>query len=93
MGRIRIIQVARNAGFTISETRAFLTGYPSSTIPSARWQKLAERKIQELDLRIAEVMKMKTLLESSFHCRCPSIEDCERFMAAGAAPPGTSIGR
>jgi MerR family redox-sensitive transcriptional activator SoxR len=85
MGRIRIIQVARNAGFTISETRAFLTGYPSSTIPSARWQKLAERKIQELDLRIAEVMKMKTLLESSFHCRCPSIEDCERLMAAGKA--------
>jgi MerR family redox-sensitive transcriptional activator SoxR len=83
MGRIRIIQVARDAGFTISETRAFLTGFPSSAIPSARWQKLAQRKLAELDLRITQVMKMKALLQSSFHCSCRTIEDCERLMTAG----------
>lgn len=83
MGRIRIIQVARDAGFTISETRAFLSGFPSSAIPSARWQKLAQRKLAELDLRITQVMKMKALLQSSFHCSCRTIEDCERLMTAG----------
>jgi MerR family transcriptional regulator, redox-sensitive transcriptional activator SoxR len=83
MGRIRIIQVARDAGFTISETRAFLTGFPSSAIPSSRWQKLAQRKLAELDLRITQVMKMKALLQSSFHCSCRTIEDCERLMTAG----------
>jgi MerR family transcriptional regulator, redox-sensitive transcriptional activator SoxR len=86
MGRIRIIQVARQAGFTIAETRAFLSGFPSSTAPSARWQKLAQRKLQELDLRITQVMQMKTLLQSSFHCGCRSIEDCERLMTAGKRP-------
>ena len=83
MGRIRIIKVARDAGFTISETRAFLSGFPSSATPSARWQQLAERKLEELNLRITQVMKMKALLQSSFHCRCRTIEDCERLMAAG----------
>jgi MerR family redox-sensitive transcriptional activator SoxR len=83
MGRIRVIQVARDAGFTISETRAFLSGFPSSAIPSARWQKLAQRKLAELDLRITQVMKMKALLQSSFHCNCRTIEDCERLMTAG----------
>ena len=86
MGRIRIIQVARDAGFTISETRAFLSGFPGSTIPSARWQKLAERKLQELDLRITQVVKMKKLLQSSFHCGCRTIEECERLMTAGETP-------
>jgi DNA-binding transcriptional MerR regulator len=83
MGRIRIIRVARDAGFTISETRAFLTGFPSSAIPSARWQKLAQRKLAELDLRITQVMKMKALLQASFQCSCRTIEDCERLMTAG----------
>ena len=80
MARIRIIRLARDAGFTISETRTFLSGYPTSAIPSTRWQKLAERKIQELDLHLAQVMKMKTLLKSSFRCGCRTIEDCERMM-------------
>jgi MerR family redox-sensitive transcriptional activator SoxR len=83
MGRIKIIQVARDAGFTISETRVFLTGFPSSATPSARWRELAERKLEELNLRITQVMKMKTLLQSSFHCGCRTIEDCERLMTAG----------
>jgi MerR family redox-sensitive transcriptional activator SoxR len=83
MGRIKIIQVARDAGFTISETRVFLTGFPSSATPSSRWRELAERKLEELNLRITQVMKMKTLLQSSFHCSCRTIEDCERLMTAG----------
>jgi MerR family redox-sensitive transcriptional activator SoxR len=33
MGRIRIIQVARDAGFTISETRAFFSGFPGEHHP------------------------------------------------------------
>jgi hypothetical protein len=44
---------------------------------------LAQSKLAELDLRITQVMKMKALLQSSFHCTCRTIEDCERLMAAG----------
>jgi MerR family transcriptional regulator, redox-sensitive transcriptional activator SoxR len=80
MGRIRIIQLAREAGFTIAETRTFIKNYPTGAIPSVRWQKLADRKLQEIDALIARATRMKTLLRSSFKCSCLTIEDCERLV-------------
>jgi DNA-binding transcriptional MerR regulator len=53
MGRIRIIQLARDAGFSIAETRTFISSHPGGGIPSVRWQILADRKIQEIDALIA----------------------------------------
>ena len=80
MGRIRIIRLARDAGFSIAETRAFISNHPSGSIPSTRWQSLADRKIEEMDALIARATQMKSLLRSSFKCGCPTIEDCERLM-------------
>jgi MerR family redox-sensitive transcriptional activator SoxR len=78
MGRIRIIQLARSAGFSIAETRTFISSHPSGSIPSSRWQTLADRKIQEMDALIVRATEMKGLLRSSFKCSCRTIEDCER---------------
>jgi hypothetical protein len=58
-----------------------------------RWQKLAERKIQELDALIARVMQMKTLLKSSFQCGCSRIEDCEQIMRDNSRAAPGSVGR
>jgi MerR family transcriptional regulator, redox-sensitive transcriptional activator SoxR len=52
MGRIGIIQLARSAGFSVVETRTFVTNYQSGSIPSARWQAVADRKVQEMDALI-----------------------------------------
>jgi MerR family redox-sensitive transcriptional activator SoxR len=95
LGRIRIIRRARDAGFSIAETRTFLTGYPTAAIPSMRWRKLAEGKIQELDGVIKRAVQMKALLKSSFRCGCLRIEDCEQIIrdnsraatASGDRPP------
>jgi MerR family redox-sensitive transcriptional activator SoxR len=81
LGRIRMIQIARQAGFSISETRLFLTGFTAVTAPSARWKALAERKLVQLNALVARVDTMKTLLESSFRCDCRRIEDCEQAIA------------
>jgi MerR family redox-sensitive transcriptional activator SoxR len=86
MGRIRIIQLARDAGFSIAETRTFISSHPSGSIPSTRWQILADRKIQEMDALIARAPEMKSLLKSSFKCGCSTIEDCERLMLARKPP-------
>jgi MerR family redox-sensitive transcriptional activator SoxR len=80
MGRIRIIQFARDAGFTIAEIRTFINSYPTGASPSVRWQALAERKLQEIDALIARATRMKTLLRSGFKCSCLTIEDCERLV-------------
>ena len=80
--RLRIIQLARDAGFSIAETRTFLSGFPPGTTPAARWRALAERKLAELETQAQRIERMRTLLESSFHCGCLRIEDCERAIAA-----------
>jgi MerR family redox-sensitive transcriptional activator SoxR len=80
MGRIRVIQLARSAGFSIAETREFLSNYPSDSNPSARWEKMADRKIREIDALIARGTQMKVLLRSSFKCRCTTIAECERLI-------------
>ena len=79
--RLKIIQLAREAGFTIAETRTFLSGFSQATTPAARWRALAERKLAELDLQAQRLARMRELLESSFHCGCLRIEDCERAIA------------
>ena len=84
--RLRIIQLARDAGFTIAETRTFLSGFSQATPPAARWRALAERKLAELDAQTLRIARMKTLLESSFRCGCLRIEDCERAIAACDVP-------
>src|ERR1700683_5031024 len=49
LGRIRIILLARDAGFSISETRTFLNGFPVGTRPALRWRAMAKSKLAELD--------------------------------------------
>jgi DNA-binding transcriptional MerR regulator len=78
LGRIRIILLARDAGFSIKETKTFLSGYPASTAPAQRWRVLADQKLQELDAQMNRLTQMKSLLNDSFRCRCQSLQDCER---------------
>jgi DNA-binding transcriptional MerR regulator len=82
LGRLRIILLARDAGFTVSETRTFLSGFPLGTTPAARWRAMAKQKLAELDALVARVADMKLILEASFNCECRQLEDCERLVAA-----------
>jgi MerR family transcriptional regulator, redox-sensitive transcriptional activator SoxR len=81
LGRIRIILLARDAGFSIRETRAFLTGWTAGKTPSMRWREMATRKAAELNELLARVAEMKSILEVSFRCECRQLEDCERLLA------------
>ena len=88
LGRIRVILLALDAGFTVKETRTFLSGYPLTTTPAERWRTLAVKKIGELDAQMARLSQMKSILNDSFQCRCTRIEDCEKFM-----PPSNRVPR
>jgi DNA-binding transcriptional MerR regulator len=82
LGRVRIILLARDAGFSISETRTFLNGFPIGTKPALRWRAMAKRKIAELDELTARLSQMRSILDASFHCECRRLEECERLIAA-----------
>jgi MerR family redox-sensitive transcriptional activator SoxR len=90
VGRLKIIQLCRDAGFTISETRTFLTGFSTAATPATRWRSLAERKLNEISSLMTQLTRMKGLLESSFHCGCLRIEDCERAFAKQNRPGAVS---
>ena len=89
-GRIYVIKAALDAGFTIAEARLFLSGFSRETPPAARWHALASRKLDEVNALMERAQRMKVLLETSFHCGCPRLEDCERLIRAarraGAMP-------
>jgi MerR family redox-sensitive transcriptional activator SoxR len=80
LGRIRIILLALDAGFTVKETRTFLSGYPLTTAPAERWRALAAKKLVELDTQITRLAQMKSILNDSFQSRCVRIEECEKYM-------------
>ena len=82
LGRIRIILLARDAGFSVSETRTFLNGFPVGTKPALRWRAMAKRKLAELEELTARLSQMRSILNASFNCECQRLEDCERLIAA-----------
>ena len=81
LGRIAVVALALRAGFTIAETRLFISGFSPSARPSERWRELAERKLVALDAEATRIAFMKALLEASFPCECPTLDVCERLIA------------
>jgi DNA-binding transcriptional MerR regulator len=86
IGRLRLLQVAREAGFSIAETRTFVAGFSATTPPAIRWRTLAKRKLEEIEAQMSQLERMKVLLESGFHCQCLSIEDCARIIGTAPLP-------
>lgn len=86
IGRVRLVQLAREAGFTVVEIRAFLSGFSATTPPTVRWRTLTERKLAEIEAQMQQLERMKALLQSSFDCRCLSIDECARLMGELPSP-------
>ena len=80
IGRVRLLQFAREAGFSIAETRTFVAGFSTTMRPAIRWRTLAARKLEEIEQQMRRLRHMKALLRSGFHCQCLSIEDCAKII-------------
>ena len=46
---LALVTLAREAGFTMAETRQLVAGFEPGTPPAARWHALAARKLAEID--------------------------------------------
>jgi MerR family redox-sensitive transcriptional activator SoxR len=71
-----IIEFAKETGFTLSEIRLLIHGFPETTPASARWKKMAREKIRELDILLAKTKAMRDMLEAMMSCRCRKLEQC-----------------
>lgn len=85
LDRLALIALAKGAGFTISETRQLLRGVSRRTPPGPRWRAQAQKKLAEVEGRLAEAERMRSVLRKMMGCECPTFEDCTRAASAGNA--------
>jgi DNA-binding transcriptional MerR regulator len=83
VARLAVIRLAKGAGFSVAEVKKLLGGFARRTPPGERWRTLGERKLAQLDERIAEAERMKRLLRAVMRCECPTLADCSRALSAG----------
>ena len=95
VAHLRVVQLARDAGFTLAEIRRLVTEFGAS-----RWRRLAERKLDEVRAATERLAAMTLLLQKLLTCQCPDIEFCGRVIAktrptkkTGAARPVPNPGR
>lgn len=88
---LAIIQVAKEAGFTLAEVRTLLDGFSQDVQPSARWKSLAREKLPEVEALILRAQGMKRILQEGLACDCLTLDECMVFVNGGDrrsfAPP------
>ncbi|MEM7111142.1 MAG: MerR family transcriptional regulator [Chloroflexota bacterium] len=65
---LALIQLAKDANFTLDEIKELLYDFPAEMPVSERWQTIAQRKIKEVEQMIREAESTKALLEESLNC-------------------------
>ena len=84
--QIRVIDLARHAGFSLPEIAELLEGVAAGLTPSDQWVEFAERKLPEVDAVIERAVAMRRVLERLARCECPTLEDCaEEAVTIGLA--------
>jgi len=79
LDRIAVLERAKACGFTLAEIRMLFHDQGSH---SAKWRRLAARKIAELDATVQRISAMKDLLERA--CHCATIAECGRRIRESA---------
>ncbi len=74
--RIAVIDLARQAGFTLAQIRVLLDGVAAGAVPPQQWASLADEKLAEVDALIARAQAARELLAALRQCHCPTLEEC-----------------
>ena len=74
---LRTVRFAQEAGFSVAEIRTLFHGFGAHVPPAARWRKLADRKLAELDALMLRVERMRRALLVAKQCGCVRMEDCD----------------
>jgi MerR family redox-sensitive transcriptional activator SoxR len=79
---LRLVQLAKGAGFSVAEIRKLLNGFDRTTPASARWQAMASRKLEDVNATITRAVQMRDLLEKLLTCKCVQLGECVRPRAS-----------
>lgn len=82
--RLAVVQQARQAGFRLDEIRSLFFDFEGGIRAEARWRKLADRKLAELEALSVEIKGMRALLKKmKAKCHCSTLEVCGKAMLEG----------
>jgi MerR family redox-sensitive transcriptional activator SoxR len=85
--QLAVLRRAQEVGFSLDEIRQLFFGFGKSTPLSTRWNKIAEKKLAELDARLAKIQTMKDLLHRLQECcRCDTVDQCGAGILRGGFP-------
>jgi MerR family redox-sensitive transcriptional activator SoxR len=79
LGRLGVIALCQDTGFTIAEIRGFLQGHAAD---GPAWRAFGAAKAAELDQRIAQATEMQRLLAQAMACDCDGPDGCDLIAAA-----------
>jgi DNA-binding transcriptional MerR regulator len=82
VGLVGVILLLRDVGFSLRESKAFLA---SRTQAVDGWRKLAQRKLANLDERVAKAQTAKEAITHALHCPHDDIAACPNFTNVIAA--------
>jgi MerR family redox-sensitive transcriptional activator SoxR len=80
LARLAVLERAKNAGFTLDEVQQL---FNDQGRPSERWQRVARKKLAELDALMDQIRGMRDLLER--RCQCADLDECGRRLLARKA--------
>jgi MerR family redox-sensitive transcriptional activator SoxR len=78
--RLRVIDIAKQAGFSLDEIRGLLDSIDRGAPAHEELQALAGRKLPEMDALIERARAMRDWLSVASVCGCESLEDCGLFI-------------
>jgi DNA-binding transcriptional MerR regulator len=80
LGRLAVLRRAKDCGLSLAEAREL---FHDRGRPSERWQRIARKKIVELDAIIERITAMRDLLQR--RCECADLDECGRRMVEAKA--------
>ena len=82
VGLVGVVLLLRNVGFTLREINAFIA---SRSRAGDGWRELYQRKLTELDQRIAQAQVARTAIAHGLACPHKDIFECANFAGGVAA--------
>lgn len=78
--QLSLIQLAKSAGFAISEIRTLMAGFERRTPPAKQWLAMGEQKIIEVDIQIQKLMTIRKVLNALVKCKCSDLNECASIL-------------
>ncbi|MFI7708742.1 MerR family transcriptional regulator [Nonomuraea sp. NPDC049480] len=82
VGLVGVVMLLRDVGFTLREVKAFIA---SRSPAGDGWRELYQRKLTELDQRIAQAQVARTAIAHGLACPHKDIFECSTFTSGVAA--------